>query len=145
MQRPRDPKCMGWSVQEVGIAEGDMLGTGHQMPDIFQDDLLRNGEKPATIDRRNGAMQAVVLATAAGLVSTQVPRAITLQLRSCPEEVAYGGWARKSSRFRKGPASRPCWLTPMSGFRIPASRGFDEGDQRRLKLPADDGIHPMRE
>jgi hypothetical protein len=27
MRRPCDPQRMGWSVQEVGIAEGDVLGT----------------------------------------------------------------------------------------------------------------------
>jgi hypothetical protein len=74
---------MGWPIQEVGIAEGDVRGTQlDQTPDILQDNLLRNGEEPTPIDRWNRTMQAVMLTSTASLdISHAVPRAIALQLR----------------------------------------------------------------
>src|SRR5215510_2242823 len=52
-----NPQGMGWAVQEVGVAERNMLGPQlHQTPDIFQNNLLRNREEPATIDRWNRTM-----------------------------------------------------------------------------------------
>jgi len=139
---------MGWSIQEIRITEGDVLGSrSHQTPNVLQDDLLRDGEKPAAVDRWNGAMQAVVLTAAAGFdIADRAADAITLQLSVLlqgREPTAIGHakieMPEEGSRDLSG-------LTDAFDRAVKASvKGLDEGDKRPFKLPADDRIDPTCE
>src|SRR5262245_10970749 len=82
VHHPRDTERMRWSIQEVRITEGDMLGPRLlQTSDILQDNLWWDNEKSTAVDRWDGAMQTVVLTATAGLdISDASPDAIVLQL-----------------------------------------------------------------
>ena len=66
---------MGWSVQEVGIAEGDVLGTRlHQTPNIFQDDLLRLwSEERKTVVLVTHSMEEAIYLSDRVMVMTKRP------------------------------------------------------------------------
>jgi hypothetical protein len=71
---------MGWSIQEVRITKGNVLRPRlHEPPDIFQNNFLGNSEKPPTVDRWNGTMQAEMLTATAGFdIADQAASAVAI-------------------------------------------------------------------
>ena len=63
-------------VEEVRIAERDVgCADPHQPPDILEDDVLRDHEQSASVDRGNGTVEAHVQTAAAGFhVATRSSR-----------------------------------------------------------------------
>src|SRR5260370_16600769 len=84
-----DTHGVGRSIEEVGVAKGDMMYTlGYLCADVCQHDLGWYGEEAATVDWRDGAMQASMLA-AARRFSISREQQISIQLQA---GVAIGGW-----------------------------------------------------
>ena len=72
---------MGGTIEEVGIAEGDVLGAGRDLArDVLQHDVRLHDEEPAAVDRDDRAVAAEMLAAAAGLGVADDARAATGQL-----------------------------------------------------------------
>jgi len=56
------------SVEEVGIAKGDVFGAHlHLLRDVLDDNVSLNDSEFSSVDRDNGAVSAEVLAAACGL------------------------------------------------------------------------------
>src|SRR5260221_1475574 len=85
-----DAHGVGRSIEEVGVAKGDMTYTlGYLCADVCQHDLGWYGEEAATVDWRDGAMQAGMLAAARRFsISREQPISIQLQAGG-----GLGGWA----------------------------------------------------
>src|SRR5581483_10772240 len=62
------PEGMVRAVEEVGIAEGDVPGSGLDLGlDVGEDDVLGDDAEPPVVDHRDGAVPAPVYAAPAGL------------------------------------------------------------------------------
>src|SRR5258708_21139561 len=83
-----DTHGVGRSIEEVGVAKGDMTyALDYLCADVCQHDLGWYGEEAATVDWRDGAMQASMLA-AARRFSISREQQISIQLQA---GVACGG------------------------------------------------------
>src|SRR5687767_6029836 len=68
VERLDDPQRVLDAVEEVWVAEGDVLGAQHdELADVFEDDVLGVDSEAAAIDRGEWAVEAAVGAAAAGL------------------------------------------------------------------------------
>src|SRR5687768_15681311 len=73
-----DAHGVGGTVEEIGIAEGDVLRSGrHLTRDVLQYDVRLHDEEPAAVDRDDRAVSAKMLATAARLGVAGDARAAT--------------------------------------------------------------------
>ena len=76
-----DAHGVGGTIEEIRIAEGDVLCAGrHLTRDVLQHDVRLHDEEPAAVDRNDRAMAAEMLAAAAGLGVAGDARAATRQL-----------------------------------------------------------------
>ena len=58
-----DGQCVGRPVEEVGIAEGDVLGAGCDLGgDVRQHDVYWHGAEPPVVNRDDRAMPAAMFA-----------------------------------------------------------------------------------
>ena len=65
VQRFDDSAGMSRAVEEIGIAEGDVLGAGgHLLIDVREHDVGRDDAELAVVDRHDRAMPAAMLAAA---------------------------------------------------------------------------------
>src|SRR5215211_8916689 len=84
MQLLDDAHGVGGAIEEIGVAEGDVLGSGrHLICDVLQHDVRLHDEEPAAVDRDNWAVAAEMLAAAAGLGVPGDTRAVTGKLDVC--------------------------------------------------------------
>src|SRR5450759_1782407 len=93
VQGARAAHSMCGTIEEVGIAESNMARTSFDLrADIGQHDLKRDREEASVIDRRDGTVQAGMLAAACGLgVAHYAPLVSPLQAR-----VAWKQWERST-------------------------------------------------
>ena len=99
-----DAHGVGRSIEEVGVAKGDMMYTlGYLCADVCQHDLGWYGEEATTVDWRDGAMQAGMLA-AARRFSISREQQISIQLQA---GVALGGWELMAVGYRERRALNP--------------------------------------
>jgi hypothetical protein len=76
-----DAHGVGGTIEEIGVAEGNVLCPGrHLTRDVLQYDVWLHDEEPATVDRDNRAVAAEMLAAAAGLGVAGNARATTRKL-----------------------------------------------------------------
>ncbi len=67
MQRVHDSHGVRGPVEEIGIAEGDVLGArGHLLANVGEHDLRLHHAKTSLIHRHHGAMAAQMFAASAG-------------------------------------------------------------------------------
>src|SRR5258708_26678975 len=93
-----DTHGVGRSIEEVGVAKGDMTyALDYLCADVCQHDLGWDGEEAATVDWRDGAMQARMLA-ASRRFSISREQQISIQLQA---HVAVGGWAVVALGYRE--------------------------------------------
>src|SRR5215211_7065197 len=76
-----DAHGVGGTVEEIGIAEGDVLCSGLDLTrNVLQHDIRLHDEEPAAVDGNNGAMAAEMFAAPAGLGVAGDTRVATGQL-----------------------------------------------------------------
>ena len=120
----------------------------NQSPDILEDNVLRDDEKPASVDGGNRAVEAHVQTPAAGFhVASQPSDAVVLEarvLRKSRQAPTARDWERQP--FEEGTR----WLAPpmhaldLTGLTF--FQGLDEAEQRRLTLAPDDRIgHALKQ
>src|SRR5260221_12332619 len=98
-----DAHGVGRSIEEVGVAKGDMTyALDYLCADVCQHDLGWYGEEAATVDWRDGAMQARMLAAARRFsISREQQISIPLQAGG-----AIGGWGVIAARDRRRGGAR---------------------------------------
>ena len=90
---------MSDAVEEIGIAEGDVLRTGRDLAaDIFQHHLTLDDAKPAVVYRHDGAVTAQVLAC---LLYTSHARRHLVEHYSEREQVGSGVQFLGADLFRR--------------------------------------------
>ena len=68
MERFHDPHGVGGTVEEIGIAEGDVARARRDLlPDVFEHHLALHHAKLSLVHRNHGTVPAQMLAAAAGL------------------------------------------------------------------------------
>ena len=135
MQRPGELERMSRPVQEVGIAERDVACTCRdEAPDVFEHDLARDGEEPATVDRRNGAVQAVMQAAAARF---DVARR---HVRARSREMDVAVEIREPDATRNGIREPVQRRHPAGGTRPVPLYLLHQRDEGALELSADDRV-----
>ena len=114
------------AVEEIGIAEGDVLGAGgHLLADVGEHHVRLHHAERAAVHRHYGTVAAQVLAAARGLgVSGAAGRAVRHQLRVHAERRQSGAVGRKEllaieAHQRGRAAGRPIY--PFA-YTVPAAR-----------------------
>jgi hypothetical protein len=138
----RDAHGVGGAVEEVGVAKGDVLGSGGNLAgDVFQHHVRLHDEEAPAVDRNDGAVAAEVLAAAAGLGVADDPRLAAGQgdvsvLPKGRQPRAIGD-AEGLPRQRNRRLRLSC-----RGRRISAVGGepLDERDESRFELASQDRV-----
>ena len=152
-QRVDDRQRVSRAVEEVGIAEGDVLrARRHLRADVRQHDVDRHGAEPAVVDRDDRTVPAAMLAPARRLgVADNLARVADLQRRVARQWRQIG----PIGRYEFHPPDRPPWgQTFRSGLiqgrwqdARPEGRASGRGRQLRqvgLELRPQDGLHAVR-
>ena len=159
VHRRDDPQAVGRAVEEVRVAERDVLGAGRDLlPDVGEDHLARHHPEAAVVHRDDGAVAAEVLAAAArlrepdgaGAAAREFERGVALERGEAAsvrnEEVDL---VEMNAVIRIVPRSGPDGRLPGAvtgavlaagagagaGAGVPAFTG--KGDERRLDLSAE--------
>ena len=84
VERAHDAERVPDAVEEVGVAEGDVLRAGRDLlADVVEDDFALHDAKVSVIDRDDGAVPAAVFASAARLrVAGDALRALAI-VKAC--------------------------------------------------------------
>src|SRR5450755_241374 len=132
VQGARDAHSMRGTVEEVRVAESNVARTSFDLrADTGQHDLKRDREEASVIDRRDGTVQAGMLAAACGLgVAHYVPLVSPLQAR-----VAWKRWERSTFGHDKW-----CALYPRSALN--QARAYTRDSQLLSPL---DSLHKLEE
>ena len=135
MQRIHDSRGVRRAVEEVGVAESDVLRARFDLqPDIVDDHLRLDDPEGSTVNRNYRAMPAQVLAPAARF---RVSDEAFVTVQSQP---GIARQSRESTPVRRSEGEAVERNLHISGDRIAGRETVRDVAQRRLEFPADDAV-----
>ena len=140
MQLLDDAHGVGGTIEEIGVAEGDVLCAGrHLTRDVLQHDVWLHDEEPAAVDRDDRAVAAEMLAAAAGFGVAGDARAATGQLDvRVPLETGKQTTVRHEEPLPVQGDRRFGLCLPWRGLRFVGGEPLDQRDEPLLELTAED-------